>query len=91
MVQQVVKELVDYTKYHFSGEEALLEKTNYPALSASSIDNSPSGSRIFSVISALGKGVESIAIAELMNNWLLGHIKETDQQYSAHLNAHGVS
>jgi hypothetical protein len=25
-----------------------------------------------------------------MNDWLIKHIKLTDQQYSAHLNAHGV-
>jgi hemerythrin len=32
VVQQVVQELLDYTKFHFTAEEALLEKTGYPGL-----------------------------------------------------------
>jgi hemerythrin len=85
--------LIDYTKYHFSGEEGLLEKTNYPALSSHRLQHQEFTKRVedFQRSLAAGKGGESIVIAEFMNNWLLGHIKQTDQKYSAHLNANGVS
>jgi hemerythrin len=34
VVRQVVKKLADYTQYHFSAEEAMMEKTKHPALPA---------------------------------------------------------
>ena len=32
VIQRVIRQLAEYTKYHFSGEEALLERTKYASL-----------------------------------------------------------
>jgi hemerythrin-like metal-binding protein len=37
-----------------------------------------------------GKGVPTVSVAEFLNDWLTNHIKQTDQKYSAHLNANGI-
>jgi hemerythrin len=33
---------------------------------------------------------QSVGVATFLNDWLMNHIKKTDQLYSAHLNANGV-
>lgn len=92
-VGQIVKELADYTKFHFSGEEALMEKTKYPELISHRAEHHALVKRVeqFQKDVAAGKGGQSIAVVAFLNEWLLHHIKECDQKYSAHLNAHGVS
>jgi hemerythrin len=89
IIEAIVWELEEYSIYHFSAEEALLEQTNYPGLEAHRLEH-----RKF--IDTLAKfrrdGLEgkSLEVLNFMNRWLVNHIKRTDRQYSAHLNAHGV-
>lgn len=33
-MDEVIKELIDYTRYHFKGEEAIMKICNYPDLEA---------------------------------------------------------
>jgi hemerythrin len=35
-VRQTLKELADYTRYHFASEESLMQKTSYPYFGSSS-------------------------------------------------------
>jgi len=39
VLDPIVKELLDYTRFHFSAEEALLEKAAYPSLVAHRIEH----------------------------------------------------
>jgi hemerythrin len=91
-LQQVVKELADYTKFHFSAEEAMLEKTSYPALAAHRAQHQDFVKRVdqLGVDLKAGKGGNSVAVLEFLKDWLTKHVKQTDQQYSAHLNANGI-
>jgi hemerythrin len=93
VLQQLVKELADYTNYHFSGEEALLEKTNYPALEPHRAQHKQFVKKVeaFRQDLATGVGGQSVAVATFLNDWLVNHIKRTDRQYSEHLNANGIS
>lgn len=90
--QQVVKELTDYTKFHFSGEEALLEKAKYPALAGHRAQHKEFVAKVeqFQADLKSGKGGNTVAVLEFLKDWLTRHIKQTDQKYSAHLNAAGV-
>ena len=92
-VQQIVKQLADYTKFHFSAEEAFLEKTKYPGLTAHRAEHQAFVKRVeqFQQELAAGKSVQSISVAKFLNEWLVNHIKQTDQKYSAHLNANGIN
>jgi hemerythrin len=36
------------------------------------------------------KGEQALTVVVFLNDWLLNHIRQTDQRYSAHLNAGGV-
>lgn len=92
-LSQLVKQLSDYTKYHFAAEEAMLEKTNYPALAAHRGEHQTFVKQVqqFQQDLAEGKGGQTITVAVFLNDWLTKHIKQTDQKYSAHLNSKGVS
>jgi hemerythrin-like metal-binding protein len=90
VIQRVVGELELYTKTHFSAEEALMAKAKYPALAAHCVEHQ----RFIESIANLRKqGIagQSIATLSFLNDWLVSHIMRTDQQYSAHLNANGIS
>jgi hemerythrin-like metal-binding protein len=90
VIERVVQELEDYTKFHFAGEEALMARTRYPGLAAHRAEHQK---LIQSLVKFRKDGItgNSIAILSFLNDWLINHIKRTDQQYSAHLNANGVS
>jgi hemerythrin len=91
-IQQIVKQLGDYTKFHFSAEEAQLEKTNYPELSAHKAEHQLFIKQVqkFEQDIAAGKLNLSVSVAGFLNDWLANHIKKTDQKYSNYLNEHGV-
>lgn len=92
VVQQVVTELSDYTKYHFSVEESMMEKTKYPALPSHRQQHQEFVKQVqqFQQDLAAGKGGQTISVAVFLNDWLTNHIKQTDQKYSTHLNANGI-
>lgn len=92
VVQQVIRELADYTLYHFSREELLLRKTNYPDFLLHRTQHQEFVKQVHQFQSDLrtGKVIQPLAVAEFLNGWLANHIKQTDQLYSAHLNANGV-
>ena len=90
MIEKVVGELEDYTRFHFSAEEALMAKTKYPALGMHRVEHQKF---VQSLVKFRKEGItgQSIAVLTFMNDWLVHHIKGTDQHYSAHMNANGVS
>jgi hemerythrin len=92
-IQGIVTELANYTKYHFGREEALFSRTNYPDATAHHGEHQAFINKVadFQKDLAAGKGGQSIAVAQFLNDWLVHHIKQSDQKYSPHLNANGVS
>jgi hemerythrin len=90
VIEEVVGELERYTHTHFSAEEALMAKANYPALTAHRAEHKKF---VDAIVGFRKQGItgQSIAVLTFMNDWLTKHIMGTDQKYSAHLNAHGIS
>jgi hemerythrin-like metal-binding protein len=92
VVEHIVEELKEYTKSHFAAEEALMAKAGYPALS----DHREEHRKLIESVDKLQKDMkdgtvgQSVGVATFLNDWLMNHIKKTDQLYSAHLNANGV-
>ncbi len=92
-IQQIVKQLADYAKYHFSAEEVELEKTKYPGLAAHRAEHQAFVKKVgqFQQELAIGNVNISVSISMFLNDWLTNHIRQTDQKYSSYLNQHGVS
>ena len=93
IMQQVVQELADYTRYHFSGEEALMEETQYPAVGAHRSQHREFVKKVEQFQRDLKAGAvgQSVAVTAFLKDWLINHIQRTDHDYSIHLNANGWS
>ncbi|HIP53212.1 MAG TPA: bacteriohemerythrin [Chromatiales bacterium] len=85
--RQALDELVNYTKYHFSREEELMQKYGYPELEEHRAEHAK-------MIAKVGGFVEQYEqkqhgaledVAEFLKNWLVNHINGTDKRYSAFL------
>jgi hemerythrin len=87
-----IKELVDYTKTHFSQEEALLKKHAYPGFE----DHKPLHTMFIDKIEDIqhrfeqGRMVLSLEITNFLKDWLINHIQKTDKQYAIYLNGKGI-
>lgn len=89
--QRIVEELRRYTESHFQAEEALLERTNYPALAEHRAQHHVFISQIEKFEADLAGGAHiSISLMDFLKNWLTNHIQTMDRKYSNHLNHHGV-
>ena len=93
VMEKTVKELADYTRYHFSQEEALLERTRYSALQSHQMQHREFVSKVdqFAQDVKANNLAKAPALLKFLTDWLANHIKRTDQLYSAHLNANGIS
>ncbi len=89
--RQALKELVDYTKYHFQREEELLQKHGYP-------DYAPHKKQHDEMIAEVGRFMDLYEndregtiqeLTQFLKTWLINHINGTDQQYSPYLKAKG--
>lgn len=89
---ELVKQLVDYTRYHFSREEELLQTTRYPDLAVHQKEHQAFIAKVTDMVRDLQQGKTAIAVTLLnfLHDWLLKHITGTDRKYSAHLLANGV-
>ena len=82
-LHKILKELEDYTIYHFGTEEELFKKHGYPQTEAHLAEHKGFVERIKQFNADLIDGKTSLTF-QLMNylkNWLLGHICGSDQEY----------
>jgi hemerythrin len=93
VIQKVVKDLADYTQFHFSAEEKLLEQAHYPDLGAHRAQHRAFVKKVGQFeqdLKATTTG-QAIAVVTFLKDWLTNHIMQADRQYSAHMNAKGIS
>ncbi len=89
----IMKDLTDYTVYHFSTEERLFEKYGYAEFARHKKEHDDLTKQVLDIKSKFEKGQVSITI-EVMNflkDWLNHHIRQSDKKYSAFLNSKGVN
>ncbi len=70
-----------------------MEETKYPELAAHRQEHQEFARRLEQIQQdlAAGKFVSSVPVAAFLDEWFANHITQTDQKYSAHLNANGIS
>ncbi|NJO89584.1 MAG: hemerythrin family protein [Chloroflexia bacterium] len=92
MLEEIIRELVDYTKYHFNTEERLFTESNYPDKEKHIIEHQEFVEKVNKFKTDLENGKSSLTF-QLMNflrNWLLNHIAMSDQAYASHFRAKGI-
>jgi hemerythrin len=82
-VEQTVEELLDYVVTHFSNEQALMEKSGYPAFEQHLKLHEEFGAQVAEFLGS-GEPWSEQRIQELrrfLNKWLIGHIMTHDMRF----------
>ncbi len=90
--RQTLDDVIDYTAYHFTREEGLMENNDYPDFVPHKAKHEEMIGKINELVEAYEKD-ESGAIESLLaylKSWLIKHINGTDQAYSEFLISKGV-
>ncbi|MGP1414825.1 MAG: bacteriohemerythrin [Treponema sp.] len=90
---KILGDLVDYTKYHFSYEEKLLEKVGYKDIVEHKKKHVAFVDKISTALESYksGKLIMTIDICNFLQDWLIHHIQGTDQKYSQLLVDNGIN
>lgn len=90
---KVLKELTDYTVYHFNTEEKLFEKHGYPEYLQHKRMHDDLTKQVKDIKSRFEAGQVTITVEVMsfLKDWLNNHIRQSDKKYSAFLNSKGVS
>lgn len=91
-IEQIIDRLTDYTKLHFSTEETLLARHNYPDLAAHKKEHEALAARVLMFKEQLKHGGVSTALelGQFLRDWLSEHLLGVDMKYGRFLNEHGV-
>ena len=91
--RQALKELVDYTKYHFKREEDLLQENGYPDYEPHKQEHEAMIAKVREFCQAYEKDREGTIddLTRFLKTWLIDHINGTDQRYASFLHEKGVS
>ena len=92
-VNNVIGELIDYTKYHFEREEGLMESNNYPDTAAHKEQHQEMIARVAEFQDQLSGEYEEVLAEEIhayLKGWLINHITHTDKDLGSYLTSQGV-
>jgi len=88
----LLKKLAAYTQSHFTAEEAMMAKTNYPGLTAHKALHKDLIKQVEGYIARFERGeiTLNLHLLNFLRDWLTNHIQKTDHEYGPWLNDHGV-
>ena len=87
---EVIWKLITYVTEHFSEEERLMLSCNYPGLAAHRKEHDLFVSRLRGIQVNFNDGHEmGINVLDFLADWLVCHIKGTDQGYSRFIHQQG--
>ena len=89
-LKTILNELVDYSQYHFTVEERLMETHDYPELGLHKLEHGMFSERIIGIRRELcevkrNPSITLIDVAMFLGNWLSGHIMKTDKRFGIYL------
>ena len=85
VLSELIMGMIDYTNYHFNSEENYMESIGYPDLDKHKILHNEYIGKLNEYYDKIvsGKMILSIEVTNYLKNWLVNHIKGTDQKYSS--------
>jgi hemerythrin len=88
----LLHKLADYTRTHFSAEEAMMEAARYPGLAEHKLKHRELVKQVDDYVLRYDKGEISLNVQLLnfLRDWLTNHIQKVDMAYSACLIQHGM-
>ena len=84
LVSYVLQELIRYVKDHFEDEEQLMLRRRFPGLTDHRREHDIFASRLKEIHATFQDGdALSATILDFLKEWLVNHIRRTDQVYAA--------
>ena len=92
IVARVLKELTDYTRRHFAGEEEAMRRAGYEGLEAHIAEHRALSEQVAKYYAewAANESTSPVDLLFFLRNWLQKHILETDRKYGKQLNGAGI-
>jgi hemerythrin len=90
--QEALDALVDYTRGHFQREEALMAQYDFPGLATHRQQHQAMIDEVGKLVAAYRQDRDATIERAIryLQTWLLNHIRGSDREYTAFLNARGV-
>lgn len=88
----ILKELIDYTVYHFGTEERLFKEHGYPEYAAHKKEHDDLTKKAVELKTAFdsGKQLITIDVMNFLKDWLNVHILQEDKKFGPYLASKGV-
>lgn len=87
MIEDILNQLIDYTKYHFTREEGMMQDCEYPDFEAHKQQHEDMIKQVTKYIDEYRvdktRTIEEVAV--YLKTWLVNHINGTDQKYTPYL------
>ncbi|MFN4216553.1 MAG: bacteriohemerythrin [Brevinematales bacterium] len=92
VVGDILKELMEYTRYHFDAEERLMKEYRYPAFVTHRLEHEKLMQDVSTFYQKFQGGdvFLSLDIMNFLKDWLAKHILESDMAYKPFFNQKGV-
>lgn len=93
VIDKILQELADYTKYHFLAEEKYMSKFGYPEYQRhkSAHDSFVNKIAEFQKNAKESKLGAVITVSDFLQQWLTKHILSTDKGYTTLFNENGLN
>lgn len=87
VLSKTLTDLVGYTKYHFSSEEKLMQKCQYPEYNQHKQAHDELTAKVIEFQKAFetSRAVLTIDLMQFLRDWLQHHIGETDKKVASYL------
>lgn len=87
-LKQLVMQLYQHTREHFTFEEACMREANFPELAAHTETHNRLLTRLNGVSQGIGAGqADAAAIAKLVTDWAMFHIPHDDMRFATFFKA----
>jgi hemerythrin len=83
VIEQVLQNLVNYTKTHFAAEERLMQRCSYPDLAPHKTQHDELTKRVVQLQQEFqaGRAMITIEVMQFLSDWLRQHIGGSDRKY----------
>jgi hemerythrin len=87
IINRILKELRDYTSYHFAAEESWMKMLNYPGLAKHKQEHQEAIKQVNKFIIEYARGSKAVPyeVLKFLSNWLQNHILQIDREYAPYL------
>ena len=91
-LEEVLRNLIQYTKTHFAAEERLMKNHEFPGYESHKAKHDGMTKKVADLYREYqdGKTAITLDVMTFLENWIDKHIMGTDKQYSPFLNSKGL-